>query len=69
MVKAELSERPNMDEVVVRFKKTVDSLSWWKLRSRIVGKKDFFVLTFFRFWPYLFRTARYVVTRKPAIPS
>ncbi|EIM87934.1 uncharacterized protein STEHIDRAFT_138450 [Stereum hirsutum FP-91666 SS1] len=44
MVKTEPSERPKMDEVVVRFKKIVDSLSWWKLRSRIVGKKHFSAL-------------------------
>ena len=34
------SKRPSIDEVVEKFDEILHSLSWWKLRSRLVEKGE-----------------------------
>lgn len=69
MTQADPSKRPKIDEVVARFGDIRKSLSTWKLRSRIVGRRELRIVRMWRAVPYYFRTAAYIVTRKAAIPE
>ncbi|TFK92749.1 hypothetical protein K466DRAFT_581658 [Polyporus arcularius HHB13444] len=40
MVQDEPSKRPTMDEVVTEFATIIAKLSWWKLRERLVERRD-----------------------------
>ncbi|KAI0320057.1 kinase-like domain-containing protein [Amylostereum chailletii] len=68
MVQVDMAKRPTMDEVVTRFHKIRDGLSWWKLRSRLVERKEFFVYPW-RTARHWYLTATYVATGKAAIPA
>ncbi|KAJ7223890.1 hypothetical protein B0H12DRAFT_1030882, partial [Mycena haematopus] len=41
MVKDDPTKRPTADEVVVRFAEIQKGLSSWKLRSRVLGKREY----------------------------
>ncbi|TFY52688.1 hypothetical protein EVG20_g10445, partial [Dentipellis fragilis] len=69
MVQDDPSQRPDINEVVSRFAKIRASLSSWKLRSRTIRRKEWKVVTLWRFPPHLVRTIRCIVTRTPAIPD
>ena len=60
--------RPTIDEARARFLEIRASLSTWKLRSRLVHRKDWAFVGFFRAWRHVIRTVEYVMMRKPAIP-
>ncbi|KAF7324698.1 Protein kinase domain-containing protein [Mycena kentingensis (nom. inval.)] len=67
MMKEEQGDRPTIDEVVERFAEIQKGLSSWKLRSRLVGKREW------RFWPHRIiahwvRRIGYVLFRRPALP-
>ncbi|KAA1477314.1 hypothetical protein DENSPDRAFT_844530 [Dentipellis sp. KUC8613] len=69
MVQDEPSRRPSINEVVARFAKIRESLHFWKLRSRTTRKKEWKVVTLWRYPPHIIRTIRFIVMRKPAIPD
>nr|GAT59158.1 predicted protein [Mycena chlorophos] len=41
MVQDDPTKRPKIDEVVQRFAEIQKGLGWWKLRSRVLGKREF----------------------------
>ncbi|KAI0312540.1 hypothetical protein OF83DRAFT_1176535 [Amylostereum chailletii] len=69
MVNTEPSKRPKIDDVVARFKIIRDSLGTWKLRSRLVRRKEWRIVRVWKFGGHVYRTAGYVLTRKAAIPE
>ena len=69
MVQDEPSKRPTIDEVATRFEEIRSRLSTWKLRSRIVRKKDYALLGFFRAIRHAYRMVWYVASFTPAIPT
>jgi len=69
MVQEDPTKRPTMDEVVNRFSRIQKRLSSWKARSRMVRKKEFWLLKVWRTVGYWYRTIGYVLGRKPAIPD
>ncbi|KAI0041041.1 hypothetical protein FA95DRAFT_1565800 [Auriscalpium vulgare] len=44
------------------------ALTSWKLRSRLVGRKDCFILGPFRWIRHVYHTTGYILTRTPAVP-
>ncbi|KAI0041032.1 hypothetical protein FA95DRAFT_1565793 [Auriscalpium vulgare] len=44
------------------------ALTTWKLRSRLVGRKDSFIVGPFRWIRHVYRTTGYIITRTPAVP-
>ncbi|KAA1477313.1 hypothetical protein DENSPDRAFT_828677 [Dentipellis sp. KUC8613] len=69
MVQDDPSKRPGINEVVTRFAKIRESLHSWKLRSRTIPRKEWKIVTLWRYPPHIARTIRFVVTRTPAIPD
>ncbi|KAI0041368.1 hypothetical protein FA95DRAFT_707815 [Auriscalpium vulgare] len=63
------SKRPEIGEAVARFKGLRQGISAWKLRSRIVSRKEFAVVGLFCAAGHVYRTARDIATRKVAIPD
>lgn len=68
MVQTDPTKRPKMDEVVHRYGVIRDALSIRKLRSRVVWRDEWLIERVFRDIFHLFRTAKYILMRKPAIP-
>ncbi|KAI0044688.1 hypothetical protein FA95DRAFT_1496667 [Auriscalpium vulgare] len=62
------SMRPPIGVVASRFAEVSGALTSWKLRSRLVGRKDSFILGPFRWICHVYRTTGYIVTRTPAVP-
>jgi hypothetical protein len=50
IVQSDPSKRPTIEQVVARFDEICRWLSIWKLRSRVVRRKDSYFLTFFSEW-------------------
>lgn len=69
MVQADPAKRPKIDEVVSRFQIIRDSLSWWRLRSRIIDRSEWTIARTIRFLPHVLQTAGQIVTHKTAIPD
>ncbi|KAI0048894.1 hypothetical protein FA95DRAFT_1653412 [Auriscalpium vulgare] len=69
MVQDDPEKRPKIDEVVTRFADIRSSLSTKKLRSRIVRRNEVGVVRFWRACGYLYRTAGYILSKKPPIPD
>ncbi|KAI0745180.1 kinase-like domain-containing protein [Earliella scabrosa] len=69
MVQDDPSKRPTIDEVIKRFESIRSSLSTWKLRSRIVGRKDSNFAGFFRTLKHVYLTAGFVVRKIPPLPT
>ncbi len=69
MVQEDPTKRPTMDEVVARFSEIKNKLSTWKLRSRLVHKKEIFPFKVWRTVGHWYRTVSYVLSRKAAIPD
>ncbi|KAA1478173.1 hypothetical protein DENSPDRAFT_660444 [Dentipellis sp. KUC8613] len=61
--------RPNIHEAVAEFKNTRQSLSALKLRSRLVQRSESSVACLWRTSTHLLGTAKWIGTRRPAIPS
>lgn len=69
MVQDDPKKRPNMDEVVARFETIQASLSSWKLRSRVVPRKDMFYHGIIHGAKHWIRRIGFVVKRVPPIPG
>ncbi|CAL1706317.1 unnamed protein product [Somion occarium] len=69
MVQADPSKRPTIDEVVQRFEDICRSLRWWKLRSRLIEKRELGYLITFRSVKHYIRTVAHVLTLKSAVPT
>lgn len=69
MVQDDPSKRPTINEVVQRFDKIRSSLSAWKLRSRVVHRKDSYIFGFFRTIRHAYRTYTFIYKGIPALPS
>lgn len=69
MVQEDPSKRPNMDEVVARYKVIYEGLNAWKLRSRIKSVDEDFWLGIFRGVVHWSRCVQYLLRRLPAIPT
>jgi len=67
MVQADPTKRPKIDEVVDRFAEIQSGLSSWKLRSRVLGKREFVYLPQ-RIIGHWYRRIRSIVMRVPAVP-
>lgn len=68
MVQEDPTKRPNASEVLMRFQIIRASLRYWKLRSRIVWRDEGWIVRLFSHFIRVFRTARYILTQKHAIP-
>ncbi|RPD57478.1 hypothetical protein L227DRAFT_613500 [Lentinus tigrinus ALCF2SS1-6] len=68
MIQTDPSKRPTIQEVSRRFEELVKVLSRWRLRSRLVHVKEDPIDKLFRTIGYPFRTFRYILERRPAIP-
>ena len=69
MVQEDPTKRPTMDEVVARFSEIKNKLSTWKLRSRLIRKKEILPVKVWRTVGHWYRTVCYVLGRKAAIPE
>ncbi|KAL1743433.1 hypothetical protein HDZ31DRAFT_40943 [Schizophyllum fasciatum] len=69
MVQADPFKRPTIDEVVTRLETIVFSLTAWKLRSRIAKAGDTLLYSTYLAVTHWARCARFVITRRPAVPS
>lgn len=67
MVQEDPAKRPLASDVVARFQVIRASLSTWKLRSRIVWRDERRITRVFNHFIHIFRTLRYILTRKPTI--
>ncbi len=68
MVQDDPARRPTIEEARARYLKIRASLSWWKLRSRLVYRKDWSIPGAYRACRHVVRTVGYLATRKTAIP-
>jgi len=68
MVKDDPSQRPTIDEVVRSFKTIQRSLSWFKLRSRLVYNDEGPFRRVGRSIGHTFRTFFHVICLRPAVP-
>ncbi|KAI0040832.1 hypothetical protein FA95DRAFT_1611484 [Auriscalpium vulgare] len=62
------SMRPPIGVVASRFAEVSSALTTWKLRSRLVGRKDSFIFGPFRWIRHVYRTTGYLITCTPAVP-
>jgi hypothetical protein len=58
-----------MTDVVARFEAIVHNLSENKLRSRVINRKEFFLVSLFKGVAHWLRRMSYVRRGLPAIPS
>ncbi|KAI0358586.1 hypothetical protein OH77DRAFT_1397446 [Trametes cingulata] len=68
MVQTEPSKRPTIQEASRRFEELLKPLGYWTLRSRLVPRLEDPLEALGHNIAHAFRTARYILTRKPAIP-
>ncbi|KAI0040923.1 hypothetical protein FA95DRAFT_1527129 [Auriscalpium vulgare] len=68
MCQEDPSMRPPIGVVASRFAEVSGALTSWKLRSRLVGRKDSFILGPFRWIRHVYRTTGYIITSTPAVP-
>ncbi|PIL36001.1 hypothetical protein GSI_01661 [Ganoderma sinense ZZ0214-1] len=68
MIQPKLSKRPTIDEVVRRFDDLLKQVRFWTLRSRPVRVDEEPIVGWFRNTRHVFRTVRYVLSRKRTIP-
>ena len=61
-------QRITMDEAVRELDKMVSKLPAWRLRSRLRRRKDHGVIQFLKDIQHVYRTAGYILLRRPAIP-
>ncbi|OJT15310.1 hypothetical protein TRAPUB_8106 [Trametes pubescens] len=69
MVKDDPQARPTITEACLRFKIDVRKTKAGRLRSRIVPQGEHAVAGFFRACRHIIRTAKFVATGRPALPS
>ena len=69
MIQPDPSKRPTIDEVVRRFDDLLKHRRFWTLRSRPVPVNEEIVVGWYRNTRHVYRTIRYVLSRKSAIPA
>jgi hypothetical protein len=69
MVQNDPTQRPTIDQVVVRFETIQKKLSTIRLRSRISPRGESIVMSFFRTLPHISRSIKYTLQRHPAVPT
>ena len=69
MVQEDPAKRPTMDEVVACFSEIKNKLNTWKLRSRLISKKEILPIKLWRAVGHCYRTVGYVLAYKAAIPE
>ncbi|TFY60108.1 hypothetical protein EVJ58_g5356 [Rhodofomes roseus] len=69
MVQDDPEKRPTIAEVETRFDEISRRMWSWKLRSRLVRKGENILLSAVRGTRHLFRTARFISKRLPAVPT
>jgi hypothetical protein len=69
MTQEDPQKRPTAQDVVSRFAEIRRGLSVWKLRSRVVHRDEIWPMRVLRSGRHLYRTARYILARKAAIPE
>lgn len=69
MVQDDPGKRPNIDEVVARFQRIHDSLSRWRLRSRMIYRDEIGVHRVYRGIKHAFEAVSHIATLRPAIPT
>jgi len=69
MVQDDPTKRPTADELVARMDDIGQSLSNWKLRSRVVKKNDIWPLGLYRSGGHWVRRTMFIATGTPAIPT
>ncbi|KAJ7267694.1 kinase-like domain-containing protein [Mycena haematopus] len=67
MVQEDPTKRPAIDEVIARFAEIQKGLSSWKLRSRVLGKREYPYLPQ-RIVGHWYRRIRSIIMRVPALP-
>jgi len=68
MVQDDPAKRPTMDEVVTRFEAIQKGLSSWKLRSRVIPRKDDTITSLPHLIGHWWRKIGFIIRRVPAIP-
>lgn len=68
MVAADPSSRPDMDEVVSRFEGIRSGLSFWKLRSRLIVRKDGRFINMLKYVWHMYNQATYFAMLLPPMP-
>ena len=68
MIQPDPSKRPKIDEVIRRFDELLKHVRFWTLRSRPVPVDEETVVGWYRNVRHVFRTVRYVLSRRSAIP-
>ncbi|KAJ6507307.1 kinase-like domain-containing protein [Mycena vitilis] len=68
MVQDDPTQRPTIDDVVAQFAVIQKELSCWKLRSRVVGQREFPYVPH-RVVGHWYRRIRFILLRVPAIPT
>jgi len=69
MVHDDPAERPNIAQVAARFSEIRGTLGYWTLRSRLVKRDEMWIMRFIRNIRHVYRTIRYIVTGRAAIPT
>lgn len=69
MVATDPQKRPSAKEAAGRFAEIQRTLPWWKVRQRLVSRKENAIGRGFRGLAHLIRTTAYVILRLPAIPA
>ena len=62
-------KRPVIEDVILEFSRIRNSLSGFKLRSPITHKQDPSIITTLRYARQAVRTARYIISKKTAVPD
>ncbi|KAH9920136.1 uncharacterized protein B0H18DRAFT_1025282 [Fomitopsis serialis] len=68
MVQDDPEKRPTIAEVESRFDEIYRKLSWWKLRTRLVGKSENGFVRAVLGTVHVFRTAKFVAKLRPPVP-
>jgi hypothetical protein len=69
MVQDDPNQRPTIDEVVARFEKIRQGLSSWKLRSRVVKRRDSLIPDIYRSIRHWYCRVTFIVTWVPPVPK
>ena len=70
MVQDEPSKRPTMDDALTELKVIMSRLPSWKLRERLIERRDGRAVNFFKAIHHIsFRTVPFMLTCRPALPT
>jgi len=69
MVQDDPAKYPGVAQVAARFSEIRGTLGYWTLRSRLVKRDEMWIMRLFRSIRHVYRTIKYVVAGRPAIPT